>query len=257
MFAETIGPCLSMGVHVLGVVVLSVIMIFLHDYFVTTRDFKVDKIKIEGAGRVSEKEIIEIAGIQKGENIFSINISWIDEKLDANPWIVDAEVTREMPSTVLICVREHEPAAIVDLGRKFLLNTKGEIFKEWEPADPLNLPIISGLDYSDIHIAGETRSRYFDAVMEVLRLGEQPDSIIPNRYIREILIDRDLGITLYAFDKIRAIKLGFDNYSAKYERLKDIFKFIENERMFSKIDSIDMNDIDRIVVNPDYVELNA
>ena len=33
----------------------------------------------------------------------------------------------------------------MDIGKRFLLNVQGEIFKEWEPGDPAGLPVVSGL----------------------------------------------------------------------------------------------------------------
>ena len=60
-------------------------------------------------------------------------------------WIAEAEVSRELPSTIRIGIKEQKVLAVIDLKRKFLINTAGEIFKEVSATDPDNLPIVSGL----------------------------------------------------------------------------------------------------------------
>lgn len=211
-------------------------------------------------------------------NILSINLSTARKRLLANSWIFDAEVSRELPSKISIRVREHEPLAILDLGRRFLLNVDGEIFKEKTPSDPDNLPVITGLEYSDLHIPGDRsshrigdgvpsgmkdrqpdlarqdRSSAFDAVMDVLRLGQKSESILPNSLIKQIQVDREIGITLYAsYDengRIRVIKLGYDDYPDKYNLLKTVFSHMEKRDTLLDFDSIDLINVNRIVVNP-------
>jgi len=61
------------------------------------------------------------------------------------------------------------------------------------------------------------RSNPFDAVMDVLRLGQRAESVLPNKLIRQIMVDREIGITIYAFNKIKEIKLGYENYADKYD----------------------------------------
>ena len=73
----------------------------------------------------------------------------------AHPWINDADVSRNLPNEISINIVEQRPFAILDMGRKFMINIRGEIFKEWSDSDPGHLPMISGLEYSDLSVAGK------------------------------------------------------------------------------------------------------
>ncbi len=229
--------------------VMSFVFILAYDFITQCDYFKADNIVIKGAHRLSKQHILEQANINKGTNILSVNLSIIRNRLLAHSWIAETEVRRELPDIITIVIKEHEPLAILDLGRRFLINVNGEVFKEWTASDRDVLPIVSGLQFSDLNVSGEPRSTSFNAVMEVLRLGLESDSILPNRRIRKIRVDRQTGLTLYAFDRARVIKLGYHDYPDKYERLESVLFYLKKKKCFPDFNSIDLNHLDRIVVN--------
>jgi cell division protein FtsQ len=124
----------------------------------------------------------------------------------------------------------------------------------------VNLPLISGLNASDLTVFGRpdrsddiTTSEHpmpFQAVMEVLRLGKHKGSVLPNRTIKRIKVDRQIGLTVYAFDRIRAIHLGYSDYRGKYNVLSSLFSYLKLQESMSDFDRIDLNNLQRIVVNP-------
>lgn len=228
--------------------VMSFVFILAHDFITQCDYFKTDNIVVRGAHRLSKQQILEQANINKRINILSVNLSIIRNRLLAHSWIAEAEVRRELPDIITIRIKEHEPFAILDLGRRFLINVNGEVFKEWTASDPDVLPIVSGLQFSDLNVSGEPRSTSFNAVMEVLRLGLEPDSILPNGRIRKIRVDGQTGLTLYAFDRVGVIKLGYHNYPDKYERLESVLFYLKKKEGFPDFNSIDLNHVDRIVV---------
>lgn len=228
---------------------MSFVYILTHDFITQCDYFKADNVVVKGGHRLSKQQILEQANINKGINILSINLSIIRNRLLAHSWIAEAEVRRELPDIITIGIKEHEPLAILDLGRRFLINVKGEVFKELTPSDPDVLPIVSGLQFSDLNISGEPRSTSFNAVIEVLRFGLDSDSILPNARIRRIRVDKQTGLTLYAFDRSKVIKLGYHDYPDKYERLESVLFYLKKKKCFPDFNSIDLNHLDRIVVN--------
>ncbi|HUV50725.1 MAG TPA: FtsQ-type POTRA domain-containing protein [Anaerolineae bacterium] len=254
--------CFKIMAAVSLVTAMSIVFIFGYDLLTQCDYFRANSIIVKGTNRLSQNQIIKHAGIDAGINIFSVNLFATRKRLLAHPWIDDAEVMRELPDGINIRIKEHKPLAIIDLGRKFLINDHGEIFKELAASDPDNLPIIIGLEFSDLDVSGldvsgKFRNIPFNAVMDVLQLGQRPGSIIPNKLLKVISVDREIGITLYAFNGIKAISLGYNNYPGKYERLKNVLFYMEKGLMFSDFDTIDLNNLDRIVVNPVKIESPA
>lgn len=216
--------------------------------------FKVADISVKGEFHLMKKDVIRISELSEGMNLLSANISKARKKLIAHPWVADADVRAKLPGNVEIAIREHKPLAIVDLGKRYLLNQDGRIFKELSPADPDNLPVISGLLLSDLGVNRKPRSQEFDAVMEILETGLQPESVIPNRVIDNIQVDRQIGLVLntdpdFSFGGIKTVKLGYSDFAGKLDSFKNILSYLKKRETFMYIDSIDLNNLDRIVVN--------
>jgi cell division protein FtsQ len=240
------------------------IFILAHDLLTQSDYFATDKVTIEGARRLTPAQITRQAQVKPGDNILAVNLTLVRKRLLAHPWISEAEVSREIPAHLIIRVKEQQPLAVVDFGQKFLINYQGQIFKEWEPSDPDNLPVISGLNVSDLDVNGQLQeskdggasaiSAPFKAVMQVLQLGREQNSILPNGLVRRISVDRQIGLTIYAFDSLKAINLGYSDYSGKYHMLANLFSYLKRQGNISDFDRIDLNNLHRIVVNPTKVD---
>ena len=249
--------CLKTTAVIAALVFVSFVFVLSYDFLTQCDYFRAASLVVSGADKLSEEEGLQQARIKKGLNILSVNLSMTRKRLLAHSWIAEAEVSREPPSGINISIKEHKPFAVLDLGRKFLIDARGEIFKEMTASDPDNLPIISGLEFSDINVQGQPRSMPFNAVMKVLELGQKSESVLPYRLIKRIQVDREIGLSIYAFDRIKAIKIGYNNYSSKYAHLKKVLLYLQKRDGFSRLESIDLNNLDRIVVNPMSVESPA
>ena len=242
------------------VVVVTGFFVLIHDILTQCNFFAIAKVTIEGTRLLTPAQVARQARVRMGDNILSVNLSLVRKRLLAHPWIAEAEVTREIPSRLIIRIKEHSAMAVVDFGQKFLINLQGRIFKAWDPADKVNLPVISGLDVSDLRVYGQSEtpeksdrqlnSAPFKAVMQVLQLGRQQGSILPNRLVRQINVDRQIGLTVYAFDRVKAIYLGYGDYTSKYHMLANILSYLKRQRSIMDFDRIDLNNLKRVVVNP-------
>ncbi|MEE8432990.1 MAG: FtsQ-type POTRA domain-containing protein [Candidatus Desulfatibia sp.] len=251
---EYFKASLKISAGIAALLLVSFIFIFGYDFLTQTDYFKTESFSVTGIDKLTKEQVLKQARLDKGVNILSVNLSEVRKRLTAHLWIAEAEVSRELPSKIHIRIKEQKALAVIDLERKFLINTAGEIFKEVSATDPDNLPVVSGLEFSDINVLEETRSLPFDAVMQVLKLGQNPNSLLPNTLIKRIHIDREIGLTIYApafaSGMISTIKLGYHNYPGKYAGLKTVLAYIKKRNELSRLVSIDLNNLDRIVVLP-------
>jgi len=114
----------------------------------------------------------------------------------------------------------------------------------------LDLPPVSGQTSPSEDDIAPKPTAPFQAVMKVLRLGRKQGSILPNRSISQIWVDRQIGITIQAFDRIKTINLGYDDYDGKYHMLAKLFSYLKHHQSVSDFDYIDLNNLNRVVVNP-------
>ncbi len=230
-------------------------LIFGYDYLTQCRYFDARQIRVSGNSRLTVGKILARAEVQKGVNILSVNLHLVRQRLLADPWIAEAQVSRDLPDSVEIRITEQQPLAVLDLGRKFLLNERGEVFMELGGQAPTRLPLVTGLEFPDIPVSGGKGSRAFAAVMELLRLGSRQGSALPIGDIRRIDVDRQLGLTLHAFGGAKVVKMGFHHYPDKYDRLRTVMLFLNRDDRVSDFSVIDLNNENRIVVTP--AQINA
>lgn len=69
--------------------------------------FKIDSISITGSKKYSQQEIIAVLPFEKNDNLFLINKDECAERIEKNlPYIYSVEISRKLPSTVVIKVTQ-------------------------------------------------------------------------------------------------------------------------------------------------------
>lgn len=236
------------------VLVISLFFILIHSFLIQSDYFRIKDIQVSGVSRFSKAEIIKQAGIEMNENLLSINLSHARKRLLADLSISEAEVTRHLPGRIFIRIKEHMPFAELDFGRRFIINSEGKIFKELDNSDPRCLPLITGLKISDFNSSGECGSIYYDAVLEVLKLGKKAGNPVPIETLVRIHVDKEIGLTLYtdkgALAGLQEIKLGYNDYANKYIKLKKVYLYLKKTRGFTDFCSIDLDNLNRMVLTP-------
>ena len=223
---------LMVGIGTVGVLGMSAGFIFLYDCATQTERFGARKIDIHGMRRLSEADIFRQAQIRKGVNIFSVNLPLARGRLLAHPWIAEAEISRIPPDELRIRIEEHTPVAIITLDQTYVMNAKGEIFKARTASDPKQLPLVGGLEYEDLFFKEDKMSLPLRSVLDIIDLGKQNNSILPYRQLRSIHVDREAGITIYAYSRKTEIKLGYGEYPEKYEKLSKVLAYLKTQSEF-------------------------
>ena len=212
--------------------------------------FTTQAIRVEGNEVLAREDVVRASGVQPGDNILAVNLAVVRQRLLAEPWIAEADLYRELPGTLTIHIREHVPMAVVDLGSRFFISDTGVIFKRVEPSDPDTLPVICGLDYSDIDAEGRPASRAFLAALEVLDTGTRVEKFIYGMHVQTIHVDPDTGVTMRAFDTVDEVRLGYDDFVDKFRRLNRVMAHFRKEPGPEHVAVIGLQWPDRIVVAP-------
>lgn len=237
----------------LGLIVLTGIslgLVFMHDFLTQWDYFNTTQIRVQGNQRLSRSAILNQTQIHTGDNILSLNLDMARLRLLSHPWVADAEIARILPATIVISIREHVPLAILDIGRPLLLNASGDVFKEKSDAEQLDLPVIAGLDYADLRRPENLEGTPLGAAMEILKiLSGEPDALAAFS-ANAVAVDRDLGLTLYTSGPIKSVFMGYDDYTAKYDKLNELIAYMKQNKRFPDIDAIDVSNPDRIVARP-------
>eukprot|EP00828_Plagiopyla_frontata_P021883 TRINITY_DN28484_c0_g1_i1.p2 TRINITY_DN28484_c0_g1~~TRINITY_DN28484_c0_g1_i1.p2 ORF type:complete len:277 (+),score=56.73 TRINITY_DN28484_c0_g1_i1:48-878(+) len=70
--------------------------------------FALQEIEVVGNHRLGQGEILSIAEVAMGQNSLDVNMSEMEERLSANPWVQSVTLRRTLPGTLTIIIRERE-----------------------------------------------------------------------------------------------------------------------------------------------------
>jgi cell division protein FtsQ len=243
---------LLMGFKVLSgfllTVCLSVAGVFAYSFVIQCDYLRAEKIEVKGITKLSRTEVLNQAGIADGVNILSVNLDAVRKKLSVHSGIYAAEVQRSFPKGLAIVIEEQSPLAVVDFGDKYLMNVHGKIYKKWIGDIPQEIPVVTGLDYSDF----ENQQDPENPSMVVLNLLKSRRGFLEKNgmaLLKTVHVDRQMGITLN-FDPTCVLKLGYGNYEEKWARLGKVLNFMKSEYEFKGFDSIDLSNTSRVVLKP-------
>lgn len=207
---------------------MGLMFIVCHDFVTQCDYFKAEAIIIEGGSRLTRDEILDASEIDEGVNVFAMNLARIREKLEAHPWIAEAEVYRDPLKKIRMRIREQRPIAVIDLGRRFLMNEDGDIFMEALEVKSGSMPVVTGVDYADWRRENAPETRVFAAVMEILAMDGSGTSVFADNLVREIKVDRDIGLTLCIEGPVNAMRIGYGDYPLKEKRAANILSYIHH-----------------------------
>jgi len=107
--------------------------------------FAITDIAVVGTERRTTADIVAESGLALGANVFAADLDAARSRVLADPWISEATLARRLPGTILMQVTERKPVTLVAAGDLFLAGADGEPFKKFEPTDPVDLPVVTGL----------------------------------------------------------------------------------------------------------------
>jgi cell division protein FtsQ len=190
--------------------------------------FATREIEVTGLARLSRAEVLAAAGLALGQNVFEVSPEQARARLLAQPWIADATVTRRLPGTYRIGVREQQPAALLQLEALYLVSEDGSVFKRAEPADPVDLPIITGVDPE--HFRSDLAFRTAVLVNAIALLHDYRDVGLWRREpVAEIHSESDDAFSLYVGNDSMLVRLGERPFRKKLRRLRGILDELRDD----------------------------
>jgi len=173
--------------------------------FVTTSDrFAIDHIEIRGADRLSPELVRSTLPIHQGDNLITADLDAARLALRDEPWIATADVRRQLPDTLIVEIKEHSPAVVVELEHLYLADAAGHPFKRAAPAERSDLPLVTGIPRADYTRDPEGTAHRVLAALDVLRQWHTADRLA----IRELHYDVHGGLALIAREPELVIELG-------------------------------------------------
>ncbi|MCE7979415.1 MAG: hypothetical protein DYH03_20480 [Nitrospira sp. NTP1] len=109
--------------------------------------FLVRSVSMNGLHHVTRKEVIGRLALKPDTALYSINPTWLADRIKTHPWIKDATVVLKPLHEIHIDIVEREPAVVVrTLAENLLTDAEGVLLAHLGSSDDPTLPMLSGVD---------------------------------------------------------------------------------------------------------------
>lgn len=157
------------------VVMVAIIAMFILSF---TNIFVVDNIEVEGNHYFSDEEVITMAHAAPGRNlIYHPNKKSIKDYLKQNTYIEDVKVSRKLPSTLVIKVKERKQVCAIVYDDDYLIIDGNGVLLRKTMTEP-KLTIASGMKIKHIALGEEIKTdsdRVFGDLLHILNSMDDKD----------------------------------------------------------------------------------
>ena len=188
----------------------------------STSLFHAKSIGVEGERHLSERQVLRIAGIDDDTNVFRLDEGAVRRRLERDPWIANAIVSADLPSSVSITVLERVPVAVAlteEDGRQLIAGD----------GTPLGAAA-AGSALPEVRLVGEPGQPgpAFDAVAAGAGVAAGMPPAIRSQ-VELVVIGSDGIITLHLTDGVTVTYGGPDEFEAKAEAIAAILAYAEDQ----------------------------
>lgn len=181
-------------------------------WFLAVREVEVKNISI-----LSPWEVEQIAGIYRGTSLLKVDVKQMRLRLEADERILQAEVKRRLPYTLVITVQENVGVAAIPYFNSWLeVNQEGRVLSVTNHFSGLNLPIVTGLRMSVVKV-GDILSDQAGWNVASACLSQLPTTLLGQ--ISEINVGDPGSMILYSRDPLRILLGDSKNLAQKFRAL--------------------------------------
>jgi cell division protein FtsQ len=203
---------------------------------------------VRGNTVVSEKEILSLASISKGQKLYGVDLLAAQQRIVQNTFIKSAVVNREAPNRISITVQERIPIAAVVLDKIEYLDADGVVLPPSRSENIFDLPVVTGVFQPGEFVPGRqiTRSEVKEA-LEILATARQLGNEL-YRLISEAHIESAKDPVLYTAESGVPVMFGHGDVAVKLVKFDGFWKEIVHHHGAHELAYVDLRFEDQVVV---------
>src|SRR2546425_8876277 len=207
--------------------------------FFENPDFQLKTIELQTDGTLQREQVLKAADLREGENIFTVNLAEVHDRIQELPQADEVQVVRKLPGEIDIRVIERKPVAWITSEKQvsdpfvsdaaFLVDGRGVLMKQKKLLpEYLGLPLILGCSSEALEAGKVVESSEAKTALELLRLSAR--SFLQMRFqIREIDVSK--GYCLLVTDKNHArVTFGFNDLETQLRRLEQFLTYCDDSK---------------------------
>ena len=231
--------CLLVCLMMISVLFLAGYQFLLHSPYI-----RLERVEISGVENSIKRELLDISGLRSDMTLLAVDLRKLEQNLERHPWVKSVKAEKRYPHALRIEAVREEPWAVVSTGGLFYMNRNGDVFKEVEPAEPVDFPVITG-EFDD----EEQRDRNLKLAAHVLRVLERRGEDWMKKEISEVHLRNAGNVSLYFRSLPAMVQVSVPDLEKKIDDLNRIVEHLRDTRQVEKVTGINLHYRDGAVVS--------
>jgi cell division septal protein FtsQ len=207
----------------------------LNSLFFNNPDYAVHSVEVTSDGDLGRDVVLRAAQIEDGSNIFSINLSAVEDRLRSLPQVEEVDVQRLLPDKLVIVIQERRPIAWIatadanktgfNYDGAFLVDRRGIVLQPKGSApEYMTLPVIIGVDLKKVTVGQPIDNDPVKAALELIR--ECPEMLQSRFQIATIDVSKEYSLVVT--DKQRSlVTFSPDDLTDQLRRLAMLLSYCD------------------------------
>lgn len=234
-------------VIVIGLTVVLILELLFH--FVVTPNLVIRNISVqmESSVRLTSDQVVELAGIHPDLGYFKLDEAVIAERVMRNPLVKSAAVEKVFPDGLSITLKGRTPLACsyVDVDGRIVpvvFDEEGVVFQVGSEVTDQVLPVVSGIDYTEVRPGVQLSARLHGFLEELKVLADTSPELYS--LISEIKFDKknnaDFETLIFPSTHQIRVRIGSSINVSMLKSMVMFFALIENQDFSSQIEELDL-----------------
>lgn len=218
------------------------------DYLLSGFDnYRTRTIRVSGAHRLDESDIINTASILEGTPLFQVSLRKVGERLRAHPWIRTATAIRRLPDTIELQIEEREPAALVSAHSLLSVTSDSILLPLDTRAQSWNLPLLRLQTQASFTPGDSLRDTQGCTLLsELASLKNYAPRLCPN--LSELYWNQGEMWAVFQKGNVE-VRLGRGTGEIGWKSLEKLLAGLEAQQRLADVETIDLRFTGRIIVS--------
>ena len=209
--------------------------------------FNLRNVEVVGNHKLSATEVVEVAEVESGVNLLTVELDSIVQRLKRHPWLRSAAVYRRFPDQLIVEVEERTPRGVLAADKLYYIDENAEIFTRLFPGDSVDYPLFTGLKPNEIINNGLAVQDSLRTALGLLDNLDKFNSELSLQELSELRLGLDEGVSFLTRSG-QLLVLGKGNFESKLVRYGQLKKILTDKGEWRNARIINLDFDDRAIV---------
>jgi cell division septal protein FtsQ len=227
---------IKISVFLVALFVVSFLFLSLYEYLLTSHHIRLKEVTFKGADEHLKRELLERSKLNFDLSLLAINLDDLKQRMEAHPWVRSVQIKKQFPHGLVIQVNREGILALIAAKKYYYMNSYGEVFKELDPSDSVDYPIVTGI--SEDFSKEQDTLKLVARILNRLEVDSGPWSL---KDLSEIHIEPSGTVDLYSLSYAAVVKFNGSEHHIKKDELKKVLAHLKRNGLIKIVKTIDFN----------------